>query len=64
MKYILRVEYRNKETMETYTRDYDYNGETDKMRFKWVMDSDKLAYANCKENEDVMDYKLLEKGEE
>lgn len=61
-KYILRVEYRKKvnNEYEYYKADFDYNGETDKKKFKWVMDSDKLAFENCKPNEDVMGYELIE----
>ena len=61
MKWILRVEYRKKVNgkYEYYKVDFDYNGCTDKMQFQWVKDSDKIAYDNCKPNEDVMGYELI-----
>ena len=61
MKWVLRVEYRKKVNgkYEYYKVDFDYSGCTDKMQFQWVKDSDKIAYDNCKTNEDVMGYELI-----
>ena len=58
---ILRVSYKNKDTNEIYTRDYEYNGSTNKKSMQWVEDANKIAFGNCELNEDVMDYKLLDK---
>ena len=61
--YKLRVGYKDKETNRTYSREYPYNGETDKKNINWLKDADKIAFDNCAPNEDVLGYNLVEVGE-
>ena len=62
--YKLRVRFKDKKTNQIYTRDYPYNGETDRKSINWLKDSDKIAFGNCKPNEDVMGYSLVKVGED
>lgn len=61
--YKLRVGYKDKETNRTYSREYPYNGDTDKKDIGWLKDADKIAFDNCAPNEDVLGYNLVEVGE-
>ena len=60
--YKLSVRYKNKKTGETYTREYDYSGETDRTKLQWLKDVDKVAFGNCKSDEDVMGYNLIKES--
>ena len=59
--WMLRVSYKDKNTKNVTTRDLMYYGEKDKKNPKWVEDADKLAFSDCREDEDVMGYELIEK---
>ncbi len=58
--YILKVEYKNKENGDIYSRDYVYNGCTDRTKTQWITDAEKVAFGNQKDNEDVMRFDFFE----
>lgn len=62
--YKLRVRFKDKKTNQIHTRDYPYNGETDKKSVNWLKDADKIAFDNCAPNEDVLGYNLVKVGED
>jgi len=62
-KYILVVEYRRtvNDKYDYYKEHFEYNGCTNKFKAQWITDCEKVAFDNCKPNEAVMGYDLIDR---
>ncbi len=59
----IRVTYKDKATNNTYTRDIEYDGEkeTNKFLHQYLVDAEKLANSDKRENEEIVTYNLINK---